>query len=161
MDQLNYISSAYEDETFGSPLGSRDRNYGKENAEPQMTTATSCFVISDNTNTYESNQMDQHSAPALHFESPLQVSESDHNSIATSSATSAPAQGSSVPLLPPKQNRLKGLAKELFDLIHYGWYWGGLSKEDAEAKLKNEPDGAFVVRDSSSSVHILSLSFNR
>jgi hypothetical protein len=64
-------------------------------------------------------------------------------------------------LSPAQPNRLKGLAKELFDLIHYGWYWGGLSKEEAEEKLKNEPDGAFIVRDSSSSVHILSLSFNR
>jgi len=65
------------------------------------------------------------------------------------------------PSSPHEPNKFKCLTKELFDLIHYGWYWGGLSKEEAEEKLKNEPDGAFIVRDSSSSVHILSLSFNR
>ncbi|CAL8126780.1 unnamed protein product [Orchesella dallaii] len=67
-------------------------------------------------------------------------------------------------LIPVTQNTsprpIKCLTKELEDLLHYGWYWGGLSKDETEAKLKDQPDGAFVVRDSSSDHYLLSLSFN-
>lgn len=41
------------------------------------------------------------------------------------------------------------LTKELLNLSKYGWYWGPLSVEQADAKLISEPDGAFLVRDSS------------
>ncbi|CAG7833933.1 unnamed protein product [Allacma fusca] len=60
----------------------------------------------------------------------------------------------------PDVPKTKCLTRELCDLLHYGWYWGGLSKEEAEEKLKGQPDGAFVVRDSSSDHYLLSLSFN-
>uniref|UniRef100_A0A3B3Z9C4 Suppressor of cytokine signaling 7 n=1 Tax=Periophthalmus magnuspinnatus TaxID=409849 RepID=A0A3B3Z9C4_9GOBI len=40
-----------------------------------------------------------------------------------------------------------------------GWYWGPMTWEDAEAKLKEKPDGSFLVRDSSDPRYILSLSF--
>ncbi|EDW82088.2 uncharacterized protein Dwil_GK25620 [Drosophila willistoni] len=41
----------------------------------------------------------------------------------------------------------------------YGWYWGPLSSEAAEKVLSNEPDGSFIVRDSSDDHYIFSLSF--
>lgn len=41
------------------------------------------------------------------------------------------------------------LAKELLNLSKYGWYWGPISGDEADAKLISEPDGAFLVRDSS------------
>ncbi|SPP78289.1 uncharacterized protein LOC117580666 [Drosophila guanche] len=41
----------------------------------------------------------------------------------------------------------------------YGWYWGPLSGEAAEKVLSNEPDGSFIVRDSSDDHYIFSLSF--
>ncbi|KAL5276062.1 SOCS7 family protein [Megaselia abdita] len=41
----------------------------------------------------------------------------------------------------------------------YGWYWGPLSSESAEKVLSNEPDGSFIVRDSSDDHYIFSLSF--
>lgn len=43
--------------------------------------------------------------------------------------------------------------------IQYGWYWGPMSGEAAEKILSNEPDGSFIVRDSSDDHYIFSLSF--
>jgi len=40
-----------------------------------------------------------------------------------------------------------------------GWYWGPLSGEAAERILSGEPDGSFVVRDSSDHHYIFSLTF--
>ncbi|CAL8088230.1 unnamed protein product [Orchesella dallaii] len=40
-----------------------------------------------------------------------------------------------------------------------GWYWGPLSSEAAEDLLRNEPDGSFIVRDSSDARYIFSLTF--
>ncbi|XP_060535541.1 uncharacterized protein LOC132707639 [Cylas formicarius] len=39
----------------------------------------------------------------------------------------------------------------------YGWYWGPISSEAAEKILSNEPDGSFIVRDSSDDHYIFSL----
>jgi len=44
-------------------------------------------------------------------------------------------------------------------LKQYGWYWGPISGEAAEKILSNEPDGSFIVRDSSDDHYIFSLSF--
>lgn len=41
----------------------------------------------------------------------------------------------------------------------YGWYWGPISGVAAEKLLENEPDGSFVVRDSSNDNYIFSISF--
>ncbi|KAL1117177.1 hypothetical protein AAG570_004504 [Ranatra chinensis] len=41
----------------------------------------------------------------------------------------------------------------------YGWYWGPISGEAAEKILSNEPDGSFIVRDSSDHHYIFSLTF--
>lgn len=43
--------------------------------------------------------------------------------------------------------------------IQYGWYWGPISSEAAEKILSNEPDGSFIVRDSSDDHYIFSLTF--
>lgn len=40
-----------------------------------------------------------------------------------------------------------------------GWYWGPISGEMAEKILVNEPDGSFIVRDSSDEHYIFSLTF--
>ncbi|XP_030766171.1 probable serine/threonine-protein kinase DDB_G0278845 [Sitophilus oryzae] len=41
----------------------------------------------------------------------------------------------------------------------YGWYWGPISGEAAEKLLSNEPEGSFIVRDSSDDHYIFSLTF--
>lgn len=43
--------------------------------------------------------------------------------------------------------------------LQYGWYWGPISGEAAEKILSNEPDGSFIVRDSSDDHYIFSLTF--
>ncbi|XP_076248609.1 uncharacterized protein LOC143188296 [Calliopsis andreniformis] len=57
-------------------------------------------------------------------------------------------------------NKVKAsLTEELLKLSNYGWYWGPISGNEADAKLISEPDGAFLVRDSSDARYVLTLSF--
>ena len=57
------------------------------------------------------------------------------------------------------QPQMWSLTKELFKLSSYGWYWGPITRVEAEEKLCNQSDGAFLVRDSSDERYLLSLSF--
>lgn len=45
------------------------------------------------------------------------------------------------------------------DLKKMGWYWGSISPDFASELVKNEPDGTFLVRDSSSDFYIFSMTF--
>jgi len=51
------------------------------------------------------------------------------------------------------------LANELLRLSRYGWYWGPVTREEAEEKLSGQPEGAFLVRDSTDDRYLFSLSF--
>lgn len=39
---------------------------------------------------------------------------------------------------------------EVANLSNFFWYWGPITKAQAEEKLRDLPDGAFLVRDSCS-----------
>ncbi|XP_015515340.1 suppressor of cytokine signaling 4-like isoform X1 [Neodiprion virginianus] len=58
-----------------------------------------------------------------------------------------------------KNEKKFNLTEELLRLSKYGWYWGPISRDEADSKLTNEPDGAFLVRDSSADKYLLTLSF--
>ena len=51
------------------------------------------------------------------------------------------------------------LMNMLIILLQYGWYWGPISREASERLLEPEPDGSFIVRDSSADHYIFSLTF--
>ena len=55
--------------------------------------------------------------------------------------------------------KMWSLTHELFRLSKFGWYWGPITRREAERKLNGQPDGAFLVRDSSDERYLLSLSF--
>lgn len=70
------------------------------------------------------------------------------------------------PPLPPRllsnsvvSHKSRGIQEELSTLVKHGWYWGSISRTKVEEKLRNQPDGSFLVRDSSSDNYILTLSF--
>lgn len=52
-----------------------------------------------------------------------------------------------------------GLSLGLRDLAQHGWYWGPVTRLEAEDRLQGLDDGTFLVRDSSDERYLLSLSF--
>ncbi|CAG9855554.1 unnamed protein product [Phyllotreta striolata] len=48
---------------------------------------------------------------------------------------------------------------EIASLSNCYWYWGPISRSQAEERLKESPDGAFLVRDSTSDRYLFTMSF--
>lgn len=51
------------------------------------------------------------------------------------------------------------VTSELIKLSKCGWYWGPISRSEAEKRLENQSDGTFLVRNSLDRRYLLSLSF--
>ncbi|XP_026316209.1 uncharacterized protein LOC113227476 isoform X2 [Hyposmocoma kahamanoa] len=58
-----------------------------------------------------------------------------------------------------EEDNVTDFATSIEKVKDYGWYWGPLSVEAAEKVLSNEPDGSFIVRDSSDDHYIFTLTF--
>lgn len=151
---------------FGSP--SKKSNCAKTEREvascSKLTARTSCSLsdVSCNDEAVKSSL-----AHKVESEGDVRLSALGNNSIDNSTAYASAmcpvheSNGESgivkdnAPVLP----RVGNLTQELHKLSKYGWYWGPINRSEAEAKLVDQPDGAFLVRDSSDDRYILSLSF--
>lgn len=59
----------------------------------------------------------------------------------------------------PNSQSQRGLSLGLRDLAQHGWYWGPITRQEAEEILCGQTDGTFLVRDSSNDRYLLSVSF--
>ncbi|XP_074028085.1 suppressor of Cytokine Signaling at 44A [Leptinotarsa decemlineata] len=89
-----------------------------------------------------------------------------------SSRTNSVLQEESIdpaPLIPPRRRYYPQLTaddqssrvpkNEIANLSNFYWYWGPISRSQAEERLKSSPDGAFLVRDSTSDRYLFTMSF--
>ncbi|XP_065177920.1 uncharacterized protein LOC135808629 [Sycon ciliatum] len=51
------------------------------------------------------------------------------------------------------------LSNNVRELAQYSWYWGPVSRQEAEGLLRGQKDGTFLVRDSSDDRYLISLTF--
>ncbi|XP_077385599.1 cytokine-inducible SH2-containing protein [Festucalex cinctus] len=68
-----------------------------------------------------------------------------------------PCLQSSPPLWDPTKD-LRAIASNFCYLETSGWYWGAISAAQAHGALQEAPEGAFLVRDSSHPLYMLTLS---
>lgn len=60
-----------------------------------------------------------------------------------------------------KAKKIESASSAMDRLRDCGWYWGPLSKEGAAKLLESEPNGSFLVRDSSDENYIFSLTYKK
>ncbi|XP_049818891.1 uncharacterized protein LOC109594116 isoform X2 [Aethina tumida] len=78
-----------------------------------------------------------------------------HNNLSSRALPPLPAKEGAVVC----EDKTFDFATNIQRVKDYGWYWGPISSEAAEKILSNEPDGSFIVRDSSDDHYIFSLTF--
>jgi len=94
--------------------------------------------------------------PGVVFSPPSPISTSDTSGEEQPSPGSVTNVDSSQPTVEDSNIDFAASIEKVKD---HGWYWGPLSGEAAERILAPEPDGSFVVRDSSDHHYIFSLTF--
>ncbi|KAK6628679.1 hypothetical protein RUM43_002494 [Polyplax serrata] len=94
---------------------------------------------------------------------PLPKLEDNHGEIIVTDSTPLPSPEDTPPQSTPFRSKdIPGsvdFASSIEKVKDCGWYWGPISGEAAEKILSNEPDGSFIVRDSSDDYYIFSLTF--
>ncbi|KAH0616742.1 hypothetical protein JD844_028111 [Phrynosoma platyrhinos] len=55
-------------------------------------------------------------------------------------------------------DQVAGLDSAMRELRHAGWYWGNMSVAEAKKRLQDTSEGTFLVRDSSHSEYLLTIS---
>ena len=109
---------------------------------------------------------------------PVQTSAEEDQRLASRPLPPVPKNSSQAPVVPARPSPRKceddmvyehiqhkmlgsnGLNLDLRHLAEYGWYWGPITRVEAEEHLAGTKDGTFLVRDSSEEKYLLSLSFH-
>ncbi|XP_025831472.1 uncharacterized protein LOC108741570 [Agrilus planipennis] len=131
--------------------GNRIENIEKKRSVRGFSFKTLCNIFKFKRFGFNSNNERKKTSQEQYSESLLMI-EGDANKAITNRA---------LPPLPSKnvESKILDFATSIQKVKDYGWYWGPLSSEAAEKILSNEPDGSFIVRDSSDDHYIFSLTF--
>lgn len=167
------------------PVTSGTEHLAQGEAKPQRTSCASDQapakgLSATNHNRCSAHQTSGHSGAASPQDGRSQVAVQRADDAArpasSADASCSRACASAAEALPPRQPvasppefvaepdgredpRISSLSEELFKLSKHGWYWGPITRGEAEEKLADQPDGAFLVRDSSDDRYLLSLTF--
>ena len=69
-----------------------------------------------------------------------QESKSQQNEVGTTQEVSSQSSTNAASLAVSANNN-SNLAWEIFKLVQFGWYWGRMTRGEAERKLADQPDG--------------------
>ncbi|KAJ8977190.1 hypothetical protein NQ317_018073 [Molorchus minor] len=110
-------------------------------------------------NVFRNSHNSKHTVHISSFSAPSHSqSRSSADYTSSNSAHSIETERRTFPQLSEIQNG-RVPKNEVLSLSTYYWYWGPISRTHAEERLSGFPDGAFLIRDSSSDRYIFTMSF--
>ena len=75
-----------------------------------------------------------------HLRDSQEENKQHQNEVSTTQGEPAPSSTNAVSLAVGANNN-SNLAWEIFKLVQFGWYWGRMTRGEAERKLADQPDG--------------------